>query len=190
MRDKAALAATLGLLAAACAQTAPAPPPAQLEPPHGMGEADALAELESPGLRNGLATFDAAPHGVLIGIHFGSLPPGVHGMHIHAKGDCSDAGFQKAGPHVHTGAPGAHGLLNPNGPEAGDLPNLVVGEDGRAQVQLFTPYLRLRGSPDRPNLLDADGSAIVVHAAPDDHVSQPIGGSGARIACGVIRPNH
>jgi Cu-Zn family superoxide dismutase len=185
MRDKAALAATLGLLAAACAETAAPPPAAAPAPaPAGMGEADALAELESPGKRNGLATFDASPHGVLIGIHFGSLPPGVHGMHLHAKGDCSDAGFQSAGPHVHTGAPGAHGLLNPKGPEAGDLPNLIVGEDGRAQVQLFTSLIRL------PALLDADGAAIVVHAGPDDHVSQPIGGSGARIACGVIKPNN
>ena len=82
MRDKAALAA-------ACAQTAPPPAAAAVQavaqpPADAMGEADAIAELESPGKRNGLVTFDASPHGVLIGLHLGSLPPGVLGMHLHA----------------------------------------------------------------------------------------------------------
>lgn len=183
----------LPLLAAAaltgCAATPPAGAPqgsGWVAAPADATEADALAQIESPGTRHGLATFDYSPHGVLIGLHVSHLPPGMHGVHLHAKGDCSDSG-KAAGPHVHTGAAGAHGLLNPAGPEAGDLPNLVVGPDGRAEAQFFTPYVRLGGASQHPNLLDADGSAIVIHAGPDDQVTQPIGGSGDRIACGVIR---
>ena len=178
-------AAALAACATAPAGTAPETS-AWVPAPADATEADALAQIESPGTRHGVATFDYSPHGVLIGIDVGSLPPGVHGLHIHAKGDCSDGG-KAAGPHVHGGAAGAHGLLNPAGPEAGDLPNLIVGEDGRGRAQFFTPYVRLGGSSRHPNLLDADGSALVIHAGPDDQVSQPIGGSGDRIACGVIR---
>jgi Cu-Zn family superoxide dismutase len=66
------------------------------------------------------------------------------------------------------------------------LPNLWVGPDGGATVELFTGLVGLRAG-ERPALLDGDGAAILIHALPDDHATQPIGGSGDRIACGVIR---
>jgi len=136
----------------------------------------------------GGAVFAPSPHGVVMRLDVRGLPDGWHGMHLHAVGDCSGAGFTTAGPHVkHTGQ-AQHGLANPAGPEAGDLPNLWV-EDGRATVELFSGLASLRGGmAGRVTLLDADGASLVIHANPDDHRTQPIGGSGDRIACGVIRP--
>jgi Cu-Zn family superoxide dismutase len=78
-----------------------------------------------------------------------------------------------------------HGLLNPAANETGDLPNLFAGADGAATAEVFSPLVSLTAA-GRQALLDADGSALVIHAAPDDHLSQPIGGAGARVACAVI----
>jgi Cu-Zn family superoxide dismutase len=79
-----------------------------------------------------------------------------------------------------------HGLLNPDATEAGDLPNLYVAADGSANAEIFSSYVSLGGAAGRASLTDADGSALVIHAAADDHRTQPIGGAGARIACGAI----
>ena len=73
-----------------------------------------------------------------------------------------------------------HGLLNPDGPDNGDLPNIYAAADGTVQAELFTT----RAGPDL--LMDDDGSAIVVHENRDDHITQPIGGAGGRVACGVL----
>ena len=87
---------------------------------------------------------------------------------------------------------GAHGILNPEGPDNGDLPNIYANDDGNVMAQLFTPFVAIGDYlVDIPwrvgNIFDEDGSALVVHAQGDDHVSQPIGGAGGRVACGVIQ---
>jgi Cu-Zn family superoxide dismutase len=79
-----------------------------------------------------------------------------------------------------------HGLLNPDANEAGDLPNLHVAADGAGATEVFSTFVSLGGVDGRQDLNDKDGSAIVIHANADDHQTQPIGGAGARIACGVI----
>lgn len=116
-------------------------------------------------------------------INAGGLTPGWHGIHLHAVGDCSDvAQFQASKGHVnHSGS--KHGLVNPEGPDDGDLPNIFANADGsvNAEVHTFTPLTGEKG------LKDQDGSAIVIHAARDDHMSQPIGGAGARVGCAVIK---
>lgn len=131
----------------------------------------------------GKAKFEQAPHGVLIRAKLGagSLEPGWHGIHLHAVGDCSDTGaFQLSGGH-HGKADGAHGLLNPDlGPEAGDLPNLWAAADGSAGYEAFSTLFELAPA------LEGDGLSIVIHAGEDDHRSQPIGGAGGRVACGVV----
>lgn len=132
----------------------------------------------------GTATFTAAPHGVLITIDAANLPPGPHGVHLHEAGVCEPPDFQSAKGHIGVGAH-KHGLMNAEGPEAGDLPNLFVGSDGRVRAEFLSTTVDLGTGPT--GLLDADGSAIVIHAAQDDQVTQPIGNSGGRIACGVIR---
>ncbi|MDP1632092.1 MAG: superoxide dismutase family protein [Caulobacter sp.] len=140
----------------------------------------------SGGEDRGSATLTEAPGGVLMRVEVSGLTPGWHGLHFHEKGDCSSADFKSSGGHVHGPAPAVHGLLNPAASEAGDLPNLYVGADGVGRAEMFTTQVSLTAA-GRLALLDADGSALVVHASPDDHMSQPIGGAGSRVACGVIK---
>jgi len=75
-------------------------------------------------------------------------------------------------------------MLSPAGPHAGDLPNLVVPASGKLDFELFAPGLTLGSGPVA--VLDADGTALVIHAKGDDYASQPAGDSGDRIACGVL----
>ena len=193
------LAPALVLLLAACGQPAgdaedDVPPPAVPAEPEAPAAAPAelfgatagaFAELRNgAGAAVGRAEFVQAPAGLLLRLRTEGLSPGWHGLHLHAVGSCQDAAFQSAGGHVHGGQAAQHGLRNPAGPEHGDLPNLHVGSDGRGAAEVYTSMARLTGGAT--NLVDADGSAILIHAGPDDHMTQPIGGSGDRIACGVI----
>lgn len=114
----------------------------------------------------------------------GSLTPGWHGVHLHAVGDCSDtAAFMNAKAHVNHDNR-KHGLLNGEGPDNGDLPNVYAAADGSVNAELFTPFAKLSGAN---GLKDADGSALIIHASEDDHATQPIGNAGARVACAVIK---
>lgn len=148
----------------------------------------------------GQATFRALPEGILIRLEFSerALPPGWHGAHLHQVGDCSDfaAGFQASGAHLGAQSRVAHGHSQAAGPEAGDLPNLFASPAGVFGAEFVAPYTilgseRIPGNANRRErvaLLDGDGTALVIHAAPDDHASQPIGNAGARIACAALTP--
>lgn len=145
------------------------------------------AEIGNLRLRQG-------PAGVLLGYRLQGLTPGWHAVHFHAVGDCSDEGFLKSGAHINieyqdNGEDNrkAHGMLNPEGPDFGDMPNIYAGPDGQAIGETFTTFVALTEGRDVPNLLDKNGSAFVIHAAADDHVSQPIGGAGARVGCAVLK---
>ena len=115
------------------------------------------------------------------------LTPGDHGIHFHAVAKCEGAGttpFATAGAHYNP-IGRQHGLQNTAGPHAGDAPNITVRADGRADVGFTTDRATL--TDGSTTLFDADGSSIVIHAAPDDQNSQPSGNSGARVACGTLR---
>lgn len=135
----------------------------------------------------GSATLTDGPHGMLIHVSAAGLPPGPKAIHIHSVGTCEDPaeGFVASKGHLNPHNK-PHGLMNPEGPDAGDLPNLFVHADGTVEVEMFTMLASLNGTGDRPALLDEDGAALVIHENRDDHMSQPIGGAGARIACGVV----
>lgn len=122
--------------------------------------------------------------GLRIRIDATALNAGAYGVHLHAVGRCDRPGFESAGPHWNP-ANRQHGTRNPAGPHAGDLPNLLVGTDGRGMMEFLVRGARLTG--DRRSLLDADGTAVVIHASADDYRTDPSGNSGARIACGVFR---
>jgi Cu/Zn superoxide dismutase len=87
-------------------------------------------------------------------------------------------------PHLRCRGDAQHGLLNPEGPEEGDLPNIHAAADGSANAELSSESIMLMGPQ---GLKDSDGSALVIHASEDDHLSQPIGNAGARVACAVIK---
>lgn len=129
-----------------------------------------------------------APQGVILRVTAEKLTPGWHGIHLHAKGDCGDAQFKNAGGHITHGDKAPHGLLNPDGHDSGDLPNLYADAEGNAHAEFYSDFVRLKTAEgDHPALLDADGSAVVIHEQADDFKTQPIGGAGARVGCAVIR---
>jgi superoxide dismutase, Cu-Zn family len=142
--------------------------------------------IGATGSNAGSVTVTQGPKGVVIQIAAKGLTPGWHAVHFHEKGDCATPDFKGAGGHVHAMVTHVHGLLNPDGNEAGDLPNLYVSADGAGVAQFFSTTVSLAGAPGQPALLDADGSAVVIHANADDFLTQPIGGAGARVACGVL----
>lgn len=123
------------------------------------------------------------------GVHFmvevQNLPSGVHAFHVHQKGECQPPDFKSAGDH-YAPAGKEHGFHAEGGPHAGDLPNIHIPESGTARVEYFNPNLSLRKDA-KNTLFDEDGSAVVVHAKPDDYKSQPSGDAGDRLACGVVQ---
>lgn len=160
-----------------------------------LGSAPALATerasaqlVDRQGGTVGQATLSESPHGVLIHVAAKGLPPGPKAIHIHSVGSCDDgaAGFVASKGHLNPAAK-PHGLMNPEGPDAGDLPNLFVHADGSVEAEFFTTFASLGGAGGRPAILDVDGAALVIHENRDDHATQPIGGAGARHFCGVIR---
>ena len=112
--------------------------------------------------------------------------PGIHGVHLHQVGRCEGPGFESAGPHWNPGGK-QHGRLNPQGPHLGDLPNLEVRANGAGRID-FEVQVPAGNDAGANPLLDADGTAVVIHAAADDERTDPSGNSGARIACAVLAP--
>lgn len=154
----------------------------------GASAGDLSAPIKATdGTKLGQAQLTGAPGGVLLRVSVEGVKPGWHALHFHAKGDCSDPKFEKAGGHINHQPKKAHGLLNPQGPDFGDLPNLYVAADGTGQAEFFSTFVSLKPGGDRLALLDEDGSALVMHANPDDFTTQPIGGAGGRIGCAVLR---
>ena len=115
-----------------------------------------------------------------------SISPGAHGIHLHENGSCETPDFKSAGGHINP-MQKAHGLDNPDGPDNADMPNAIADADGMVKFEYINERVSFVGTVGKPALFDESGSALVIHADPDDGVSQPIGGAGPRIACAVIR---
>jgi superoxide dismutase, Cu-Zn family len=125
--------------------------------------------------------------GSMIHIKAAGLPPGTHGVHLHAVGRCDGPGFPSAGPHWNP-THRQHGHDNPAGYHEGDLGNVSVGPDGTIDTDLIATDVRLRAAPGSKGLIvsDRDGTSLVIHASPDDERTDPSGNSGERIACAVV----
>jgi Cu-Zn family superoxide dismutase len=128
---------------------------------------------------SGLVTFTKVPGGIKVVADIDGLTPGKHGFHVHEHGDCSGKDGMKAGGHFNP-TNSKHG--GPDSPErhVGDLGNLEADEDGHAHYERIDKLISFEG---RNSIL---GRSIIIHADPDDYVTQPTGNSGARIACGKI----
>lgn len=128
----------------------------------------------------GTVTATESDGSVMIALEVMNLEPGERGVHVHQEGLCEAPSFQSAGGHWNP-ADQAHGLEDPAGQHAGDLPNLTIGEDGSGSLE----YL-LQGGAEFATLMDGDGSAFIIHSGRDDQVTDPSGDSGERMACGVF----
>ena len=131
----------------------------------------------------GNAKFTEDATGILhVNVHVRGISAGLHGIHLHAVGSCTPT-FAATGGH-HNPLSHQHGLNNPQGAHAGDLPNLVVNRAGVGRLVGVSDRATL--SPGPTTLFDANGSAVILHASEDDQLTDPTGNSGTRIACGVI----
>ena len=167
------LALLLPLLAAACS----------FEEPKGGAP---MALVNSAGQSIGTVRAWQTAGGLAFRIDASGLPHGVHGLHVHSVGRCDPPDFASAGPHWNP-AGKHHGINNPEGPHAGDLPNVEVAANGVLGTTVTLPNANIFAPPGMPGaLLDTDGAALVIHAAADDYKTDPSGNSGARIACAVI----
>jgi Cu-Zn family superoxide dismutase len=117
-----------------------------------------------------------------------TLVPGKHAVHIHEKGDCECEGFKCAGGHFD---PGPNGNSDPDanhGYHAGDLPNIVIDENGEGTLEAITTRVTLSDGPVSI-LQPEEGTSIMVHANPDPHTPGETGSGhsgGPRLACGKI----
>lgn len=133
----------------------------------------------------GHATLRAGSDGaVRIDLTVAGLPAGPHAAHIHEVGKCDAPDFKSAGGHFNPGAK-HHGHKNPQGWHAGDLPNVVVGKNGKGKLSWDTHDVTLAPNVEN-SVFHPGGTSIVIHANADDELTDPAGNAGGRIACGVI----
>lgn len=147
----------------------------------------ALVTPQGPGAAVGQITLNDGPQGVSIALDLKGLPPGEHGFHLHANPSCAPA-VAADGSVTPAGAAGGH--LDPNGakmhmgPEGaghlGDLPRIAVAADGSARETLSAPRFK--------SVTQFQGHALMIHVGGDTYAdTPPLGGGGARLACGVVR---
>ncbi len=186
----------VALVAAGCSTTSnkPAPEAAQTNtaaqaaptatvPPEAIGT-KANAELkDQQGNTVGTVEMEQAANGVVMKIHLEAAAAGERAFHIHEVGQCEPP-FTTAGGHYNP-KQHQHGIHNPEGKHAGDLPNLHIPESGELQVQVFTDSVHL--GEGAGSVFDADGSSLMIHDGVDDYRSDPTGNAGGRWACGVIQ---
>jgi len=121
---------------------------------------------------------------LFIELELSSLEPGTKAFHLHSVGKCDAPDFKSAGGHLNPHGK-SHGKQSAGGQHLGDLPNVKIPESGSIKI-----LIDLDDQTTFPlsTIDDDDGTAVMVHAGPDDYLSDPSGAAGPRIACGVLKP--
>lgn len=140
--------------------------------------------MNSDGDMIGTAELTENEEGVTILLGLQDLEPGTKAIHFHETGQCDAPDFESAGGHFNP-TDASHGLDHPEGPHAGDLPNIEIGEDGTINDELVAENVSMT-SGEENSLVREGGTSLVVHESADDGETQPSGDSGARIACGIV----
>jgi Cu-Zn family superoxide dismutase len=144
----------------------------------------AKADLwDAKGEKVATATLKEAKGGVAIAVQATGLPEGIHAFHIHAVGKCDAPDFKTAGGHFNPENK-KHGLKNPEGPHAGDMPNITVNKKGVGKAKVVNTRVSLGEGAN--SLFHEGGTALVIHEKADDDMTDPAGNAGNRIACGLI----
>jgi Cu-Zn family superoxide dismutase len=131
----------------------------------------------------GTAAFKQVKTGVQISLSLSGFPAGTHAFHIHAVGKCDPPDFKTAGGHFNPEGK-KHGLKNPEGPHAGDMPNITVGANGKGKAKVLNTRVTLGEGAN--SLFHEGGTSLLIHEKADDYMTDPAGNAGTRIACGVI----
>jgi Cu-Zn family superoxide dismutase len=170
---RAAAGAAAAVALAACGGN---PKPARVVPPAAHAQF-----TDFRGRPVGTVTVLETKAGGLLVLKLRTIPPGVHGLHVHTVGLCEPPVFASAGPHYNPGNR-QHGFRNPAGPHAGDLPNITAAADSSVDTTITI-------SGDLVRAIGAGPAAksLVLHANPDDLMTDPSGNSGDRIACAVLQ---
>lgn len=144
----------------------------------------ATAEIkDKDGKSLGKAEIVATSGGALIKLKLTGLAPGPHAIHFHETGTC-EGDLATAGA-IYNPLGAAHGLLAEDGPMAGDLPNIHADASGAVEVELLSPFITMSKDAEE-SIFDTDGTALVIFEKADDHLTDPEGNAGARVACGVV----
>lgn len=151
--------------------------------PNSIRSSIASAQISRPdGVPIGTANLSRSDNNLTLSVSAAGLQAGEKALHLHMTGSCLPPDFKSAGGHLNPYGK-AHGMHNPQGKHLGDLPNIFVTADGTG-----TASITIEGDADEilAKIIDADGTAIVIHTGPDDYSTDPAGEAGARIACGVL----
>ena len=132
-----------------------------------------------------LSLEDLGEKGTKVTVSVKNISPGAHAMHFHEIGKCDAPDFKSSGGHYNP-TEMSHGHKMPDGPHAGDMMNVDVAKDGTGTFIVVNERVSINGDHGLPALLDADGTALILHAGEDDYISQPTGAAGGRIGCAVI----